>query len=109
MSNLVNLLRDQTHMQFGQTPIAWSSFSTGIGNGTYMNSDSVVYDTKGTVHSPIGTAGNIAATQWRGVGLLISPPNVDATPYRIKGAVVAENAVAYAFVGFAPKITYRNE
>ena len=104
MSNAVNLLRDMLHTDPDQADITGFGQVAEIRNReAYMNNPGIVYQTKGNSFAirRQSTPGN--DNEWRTAGVLMSPPLVDDTPYRVKlSAACTESALLFFFTGYGP-------
>lgn len=99
--SVTNLFRDQLHCDLYLNSI-------GIGNRAskgktiLMNSDGIVRQTKGMAFVLNYNYTHIA-NSWGAAGVLIKPPIVDATPYRIQATIYnSQPSEKYIVVGHAP-------
>lgn len=99
--SIVNLFRDQIHIEGALNGPEFSTPRT-ITQEILMNSSGIVNETKGACNRAYVLPGNMNATHWTGVGVLMSAPIVDATPYRIQAGVVSDKAIIHIVIGFAP-------
>ena len=67
-----------------------------------MNSTGVVNDTYGLAYISNQSINSTSKDRWRGAGVLVAPPIVDDTPYRVKAYASGDNAYFYVFVGYGP-------
>ena len=105
MSNLGNLFRDQLHanLEQGETGFANNTTAGDKQNRRIeMNSTGVVNDTFGLAYISNQSLNAQSKDRWRGAGVLIAPPIVDDTPYRVKAYAAGDHAYFYVFVGYAP-------
>lgn len=99
---IINLLRDQLHVDPGANQPGFSS-QNAAGSTIKMNSSGIVNQTFGSVSLAAGSfIATSSASSWRGVGLLMSQPIIDATPYRVKARILVHNAYCWVFCGYAP-------
>ena len=102
MTNLVNLLRDQVHSAPGQAFVGLNAAFMAVGNRINMNSSGIVNQTFGSANNSLTGVTGAGTASWQGVGVLMSQPIVDSTPYRVKAYATCSSAVIYVFLGYAP-------
>ena len=105
MSNLTNLFRDQFHVNLEQGEIGFANNTSPNDKQNRrieMNSTGVVNDTFGIAYMSNISVNSTTKDRWRGAGVLIAPPIVDDTPYRVKAYASGDHAYFYVFVGYAP-------
>jgi hypothetical protein len=99
-----NLLRDLVHGLFTYDRIGISQ-NRSQKNRT-LNADTVadglVFQTVGAAYCVESLENNMNTNQWAGSGLLMQPPGVDATPYRIKLHYHCRDAVIFFVIGYGP-------
>lgn len=104
MSNLINLQRDMFHVKVPseQSALVYSNETVLGQNSLNAKSDGVVYTDIGYAKSFDQQA--VTAGNWVSMGVVMQPPILEATPYRIKaycneGAAVVIGYVVSAFTG----------
>lgn len=100
---LVNLLRDMHHTD----PETADGFGFGSAadmrdKEAFMSGPGLVFQTKGTAMMVRRQAAAGGTYDWRTAGLLMSPPLVDDTPYRVKMYCGFQNAMCFFFTGYGP-------
>ena len=101
MSSVSNLFRDQFHVDQKATLLTFPTAVLKSGGSVSMNSDGVVYTTKAMARA-LGTVVNTGSGYWYSVGLMMKPPIVDDTPYRVKATWHASTQQQYLIIGYAP-------
>ena len=103
MSHLHNLLRDLVYVDPGAAQLGLSTEANSVLLQANLNSSGIVNQTEGVATINNGTySATTNSNWWKAAGLLISPPVVDSTPYRVKAYVACFTGNAHIIVGRAP-------
>ena len=82
--------------------IAFSTEGLISAGSIKLNSDGTVYDEYGTARADHDTVPTVTAANWRAVGCLMTPPQDETVPYRVKVNANSTNFVAHLGIGYAP-------
>jgi hypothetical protein len=100
---IVNLLRDQVHTSLGQPLLTFATTETNMMESELrMNSTAIVNQASGSIQIPYSATAGAEYRTWFGLGVLMAPPDVDDTPYRVKLRGYCDRGIAQLVVGNAP-------
>ena len=96
-----NLLRDLVYVNPGQASVSFGN-GMSIGGQLVANNSGIVNTVTGTMANGYALTGSSGNANWYSCCVLMSPPVVDDTPYRVKLWYFGENTNGYFYTGYAP-------